>query len=94
MMGRQDDGQGEFLYNFHLDDFVPQDHLLRQIDRFLDFDELRAHLKSFYSHTGRPSIDPELMIRMLVIGYCYGIRSERRLCEEVQLDLSPELGPV
>ena len=88
MMGRQDDGQGEFLYNFHLDDFVPQDHLLRQIDRFLDFDELRAHLKSFYSHTGRPSIDPELMIRMLVIGYCYGIRSERRLCEEVQLNLA------
>ena len=54
----------------------------------LDFDELRAHLKSFYSHTGRPSIDPELMIRMLVIGYCYGIRSERRLCEEVQLNLA------
>lgn len=88
MMGRQDDGQGEFLYNFNLDDFVPQDHLLRQIDRFLDFDELRAHLKPFYSHTGRPSIDPELMIRMLVIGYCYGIRSERRLCEEVQLNLA------
>jgi transposase len=88
MMGRQDDGQGEFLYNFHLDDFVPQDHLLRQIDRFLDFDELREHLKSFYSHTGRPSIDPELMLRMLIIGYCYGIRSERRLCEEVQLNLA------
>jgi transposase len=88
MMGRQDDGQGEFLYNFNLDDFVPQDHLLRQIDRFLDFGELRAHLKPFYSHTGRPSIDPELMLRMLVIGYCYGIRSERRLCEEVQLNLA------
>jgi transposase len=82
------DGQGEFLYNFNLDDFVPQDHLLRQIYRFLDFDELREHLKPFYSHTGRPSIDPELMIRMLIIGYCYGIRSERRLCEEVQLNLA------
>lgn len=88
MMGRQDDGQGEFLYNFNLDDFVPQGHRLRQIDRFLDFDELRNHLKSFYSHTGRPSIDPELMLRMLIIGYCYGIRSERRLCEEVQLNLA------
>ena len=88
MMGRQDDGQGEFLYHFNLDDFVPKDHLLRQIDRFLEFGELREHLKPFYSHTGRPSIDPELMIRMLIIGYCYGIRSERRLCEEVQLNLA------
>ncbi len=88
MMGRQDDGQGEFLYHFHLDDFVPKDHLLRQIDRFLDFGELREQLKPFYSHTGRPSIDPELMLRMLIIGYCYGIRCERRLCEEVQLNLA------
>ncbi len=88
MMGRQDDGQGEFLCHFHLDDFVPKDHLLRQIDRFLDFGELREQLKPFYSHTGRPSIDPELMLRMLIIGYCYGIRSERRLCEEVQLNLA------
>ena len=88
MMGRQDDRQGQFLYNFNLDDLVPKDHLLRQIDRFLDFDELREHLKPFYSHTGRPSIDPELMLRMLIIGYCYGIRSERRLCEEVQLNLA------
>ena len=88
MMGRQDDRQGQFLYNFNLDDLVPKDHLLRQIDRFLDFDELREHLKLFYSHTGRPSIDPELMLRMLIIGYCYGIRSERRLCEEVQLNLA------
>jgi transposase len=88
MMGRQDDRQGQFLYDFNLDELVPKDHLLRQIGRFLDFDELREHLKPFYSHTGRPSIDPELMIRMLVIGYCYGIRSERRLCEEVQLNLA------
>jgi len=88
MMGRQDDGQGQFLYNFRLDDLVPEDHLLRQIDRFVDFDEIREHLRPFYSHTGRPSIDPELMLRMLIIGYCYGIRSERRLCEEVQLNLA------
>jgi len=88
MMGRQDDRQGQFVYDFNLDELVPPDHLLRHIDRFLDFDELREHLKPFYSHTGRPSIDPELMMRMLIIGYCYGIRSERRLCEEVQLNLA------
>ncbi len=88
MMGRQDDRQGQFLYDFNLDELVPKDHLLRQIDWFLDFDELRERLKPFYSHTGRPSIDPELMVRMLIIGYCYGIRSERRLCEEVQLNLA------
>jgi transposase len=67
---------------------VPADHLLRGIDRFLDLGELRRHLASFYSHTGRPSIDPELMMRMLVIGYCFGIRSERRLCDEVHLNLA------
>lgn len=75
MMGRQNDGQGQLLYHFDLNELVPQDHLLRGIDRFLDFTELREHLANFYSHTGRPSIDPE---RMLIIGYCYGIRSERR----------------
>lgn len=88
MMGRQDDGQGQFLYHFDLEDMVPEDHLLRGIDRFLDLDDWRRQLEPFYSHTGRPSIDPELMIRMLLIGYCYGIRSERRLCEEVKLNLA------
>jgi transposase len=88
MMGRQDDHQGQLLYHFDLNDLVPEDHLLRGIDRFLDFNELRAHLEPYYSHTGRPSIDPELMFRMLIIGYCYGIRSERRLCEEVKLNLA------
>jgi len=67
---------------------VPPDHLLRGIDRCLDVGALRGHLAPFYSHTGRPSIDPELMLRMLIIGYCFGIRSERRLCEEVQLNLA------
>ena len=62
--------------------------MLRGIDRFFDLSELRHHLAPFYSHTGRPSIDPELMIRMLIVGYCFGIRSERRLCEEVQLNLA------
>lgn len=88
MMGRQDEGQGEFLYHFRLEDQVPKDHLLRYIDQFLDLSDLHDHLAPFYSHTGRPSIDPELMIRMLIVGYCFGIRSERRLCEEVQLNLA------
>jgi transposase len=72
----------------NLEEFVPQDHLLRAVDRYLDLTEFREHLENFYSNTGRPSVDPELMIRMLIIGYCYGIRSERRLCEEVHLNLA------
>jgi transposase len=72
----------------NLDEFVPQDHLLRAIDRHLDLTEFRQHLTKFYSQIGRPSVDPELIIRMLIIGYCYGIRSERRLCEEVHLNLA------
>ena len=88
MMGSNDKPQEEFFYSFNLEDVVPEDHLLRSIDRFLDLSDLREHLAPFYSHTGRPSIDPELMIRMLIIGYCLGIRSERRLCEEVKLNLA------
>jgi transposase len=88
MMGHQSDGQKPLFYAFNLEDHVPQDHLLRGIDRFLDLNEIRQHLSGFYSHTGRPSIDPELMIRMLLIGYSFGIRSERRLCEEVHLNLA------
>ncbi len=80
--------QDQLFYAFNLEDHVPRDHLLRGVDRFLDLGDLRQHLAPFYSHTGRPSIDPELMIRMLVIGYCLGIRSERRLCEEVHLNLA------
>ena len=88
MMGQQGGGQDRLFYSFNLDDHVPQNHLLRGIDQFLDLSELRRHLAAFYSHTGRPSIDPELMIRMLIVGYCFGIRSERRLCEEVHLNLA------
>jgi transposase len=88
MMGSNDKPQDEFFYAFNLDDVVPEDHLLRHIDRFLDLSDLREHLAPYYSHTGRPSIDPELMIRMLLIGYCLGIRSERQLCEEVNLNLA------
>ena len=79
MMGQQPPQQNALFYDFCLEHHIPSNHLLRHIDSFLDFSEIRKHLESFYSHTGRPSIDPELMIRMLLIGYCYGIRSERRL---------------
>ena len=88
MMGSNDKPQDELFYAFNLDDVVPQDHLLRDIDRLLDFTELREHLAPYYSHTGRPSVDPELMIRMLLIGYCCGIRSERQLCYEVTMNLA------
>ena len=88
MMGERRVGQGALFYEFSLERHVPHDHLLRSIDRFVDLDGVRAHLASFYSPIGRPSIDPELMIRMLLVGYCLGIRSERRLCEEVHLNLA------
>ena len=88
MMGSRTGSQDRLFYSFNLEDHIPQNHLLRNVDRCLDLSELRQHLADYYSHTGRPSIDPELMIRMLVIGYSYGIRSERRLCEEVHLNLA------
>src|SRR5262245_25448235 len=88
MMGDRLVIQESLFYQFRLDDQVPADHMLRAIDRFLDLDGLRRHLAPFYSTTGRPSIDPELMVRMLLVGYCFGIRSERRLCEEVHLNLA------
>jgi transposase len=77
MMGRLEQ-QDALFYEFSLEGHVPQGHLLRKIDQFLDFDQLRTELAHLYSHTGRPSIDPELMIRMLLVGYLYGIRSERQ----------------
>ena len=88
MMGQLPPDQNALFYDFCLENYVPQDHLLRQIDPFLDLSDLRAHLATYYSPIGRPSVDPELMIRMLIVGYCYGIRSERRLCEEVHLNLA------
>ena len=88
MMGSRQVEQGALFYNFSIDAHVPSDHLLRSIDRFVDLSELRRDLAPFYSTIGRPSIDPELMIRILIIGYCFGIRSERRLCEEVHLNLA------
>src|SRR5882762_3211991 len=88
MMGQQGEDRAKLFYEFCLEDRVPADHLLRKIDRFLDLGSLRQGLAPFYSPIGRPSIDPEPMIRMLIIGYCFGIRSERRLCEEVHLNLA------
>ena len=88
MMGQLPAAQNALFYEFSLERHIPDDHLLRQIDQLLDFDAIRQHLTPHYSHTGRPSIDPELMIRMLLLGYCYGIRSERRLCEEVNFNLA------
>jgi transposase len=87
MMGRQDEPEHLF-YAFRLESHVPSDHLLRGIDAVFDFGTIRKFLEPYYSSTGRPSIDPELMIRMLLIGYSFGIRSERRLCEEVHLNLA------
>lgn len=88
MMGERAVMQGELLYNFSLEQHVPADHLLRSIDSVVDLSGIRAYLRPYYSDSGRPSIDPELMIRMLLVGYCVGIRSERRLCEEVHLNLA------
>lgn len=88
MMGERQVVQAALFYEFSLEGHVPADHLLRSIDRFVDLSELRAQLAPFYSSTGRPSVDPELLIRMLIIGYCSGIRSERRLCDEVHLNLA------
>ena len=76
------------FYEFRLETHVPANHLLRRVDMLLDFTAIRLKLAPFYSSTGRPSVDPELMIRMLLVGYMFGIRSERRLCEEVHLNLA------
>jgi transposase len=90
MMGRQDRDQRQLFYEFSLDEVVPRDHLLRRMNVFVTgvLADVHQHLKPFYSDIGRPSVDPELMIRMLIVGYCYGIRHERRLCEEVKLHLA------
>jgi transposase len=88
MMGHRQVEQAALFYEFSLERHVPADHLLRSIDRFVELGELRRELAPFYSAIGRPSVDPELMIRMLIVGYCFGIRSERRLCEEAHLNLA------
>src|ERR1700756_131904 len=88
MMGQRERGQGQFFYAFDLDRVRPADHLVRQIDGVLDLDWVHKELAPYYSHTGRPSIDPVLMIRMLLVGYVFAIRSERRICADVQVNLA------
>src|SRR5580700_4329625 len=88
MMGRRKQGQRQLFYEFHLDEAVPDDHLARKIDALLDLSWVYAELAPYYSEIGRPSIDPVLMIRMLIIGYVFAIRSERQICREVQVNLA------
>ena len=88
MMGPKQTDQAALFYEFSLERHVPAAHMLRNIDRFVDLSVVRSELAPFYSSIGRPSIDPELLVRMLLVGYCCGIRSERRLCEEVHLNLA------
>lgn len=88
MMGPRQQAQGALFYDFSIEDHVPRDHILRGIGRFVELSDIRRHLAPFYSTTGRPSVDPELMIRMLLVGYVMGVRSERRLCDEVHLNLA------
>jgi transposase len=88
MMGRRNQSQGQLFYEFRLDDAVPDDHLVRKISALLDLSWVYAELAPYYSEIGRPSIDPVLMIRMLIIGYVFAIRSERQICREVQVNLA------
>jgi transposase len=89
-MGRRCGDQASFFYHFRLDERVPKDHLLRRIDSFVTVAvaDMHERLRAYYSEIGRPSVDPEPMIRMLIVGYCYGLRSERRLTQEVELHLA------
>ena len=89
-MGRRSGDQVSLFYEFRLDDRVPKNHLLRRINAFVTaaLADVHEQLDPYYSEIGRPSVDPELMIRMLIIGYCYGLRSERKLTEEVELHLA------
>ena len=87
MMGQQTRSESLFYY-FRLEDHIPEDHLLRLVDRHIDFTFVHETLKASYSHTGRPSIDPGVLLRILLIGYLYGITSERRLVEDVGMHLA------
>jgi transposase len=87
-MGRRNQGQGQLFYEFCLDEAVPDDHLVRQIGALLNLSWVYAELAPYYSAIGRPSIDPVLMIRMLIIGCVFAIRSERQICREVQVNLA------
>src|SRR5689334_6185096 len=88
MMGPPQVDKAALFYEFSLERHVPVSHQLRPIDRFVDLSDVRSYIAPFYSSTGRPSVDPERLMRMLLVGYCYGIRSELGLCEEVHLNLA------
>jgi transposase len=88
MMGRLNHDQGRLFYSFHLDEVVPDDHLVREIAAVLDLSWVHRELAAYYPRLGRPSIDPELMIRMLIVGYAFAIRSERMLCREVKVNMA------
>ena len=88
MMGRLKNDQGQLFYSFCLEEVVPDDHLVRGIAAVLDLSWVHAELAPYYPKIGRPSIDPVLMIRMLIIGYVFGIRSERLLCREVKVNMA------
>ena len=92
MMGRLNHDQGEFFYSFRLDDAVPDDHPVRTIAAVLDLSWVHAELAPFYPKIGRPSIDPVLMIRMLIVGYAFAIRSERALCREMRVPIAGFVG--
>ena len=89
MMGPRQEAQSALFYDFSIEDHVPGDHVLRAIDRVIDLSSVRTHLTEFYSSTGRPSIDPELMMRMLLVGYVMGIRSERGVSETLCMRVGP-----
>jgi transposase len=88
MMGRRTHDQEQFFYSFRLDEAVPDDHPVREVAAVLDLSWVRSELAPYYPRLGRPSIDPVLMIRMLIVGYVFAIRSERALCREVQVNLA------
>jgi transposase len=87
MMGQHDRSEALFYY-FRLEDQIPEDHLLRLIEKHISFEFVRQRLKDSYSEGGRPSIDPELLLRILLVGYLYGITSERKLVEELRMHLA------
>ncbi len=94
MMGRLETDQEQLFYSYRLDELVPADHLVRKLDAVLDLSWVRAELAPYYSHTGRPSIDPELMLRMLLVGYVFAIRSERRKLAKYASRSPPILKPA
>src|ERR1700728_2335222 len=87
MMGQHDRSEALFYY-FRLEDQVPENHLLRLIEKHISFEFVRQRLKTYYSETGRPSIDPERLLRIMLIGYLYGVTSERKLVEELRMHLA------